>query len=315
MAENTQTTITSWADESFNSEEDDSIHEKLNTILSNIANINTRMEAIEKFIFTKPVTNPKLKQESKVLSDIVKSMSNVTKHIEKDNVSSNTEEESGAGGGGGAAAGGGGGGAITTIVTINFSDLLSLLNISCFTSSYGLQLDNESDSRIFISYIDTITDYIKSKFVIREDKRRIINYNLELFYGKSTYKGIMSTFQINNEEDLCISQIKSQTIPDESEEDFYIRWASMILFQQTFKIYNKKCSNNILHLFEKMFDFSFLELSYNGEDKTNTSVKLTSIFKTYLANIWSYLEMEKECIFHKNGSCKFRHSHGVYCHN
>ena len=261
------------------------------------------MDTIEKFIFTKPVINPKLKQESKVLSDIVKSMSSVTKSIETDIVSNKDECTSG------------GGKSTTHTVTINFSDLLSLLNISCFTSSYGLQLDNEIDSRIFILYTDTIIDYIKSKFVIKEDKRRIINYNLELFYGKSTYKGIMSTFQINNEEDLCISQIKSQTIPDESEEDFYIRWASMILFQETFKIYNKKCSNNILHLFEKMFDFSLIELIYNEEDKTNTTVKLNETFENYLTNMWSYLEMEKECIFNKNGSCRFRHSHGIYCHN
>lgn len=299
-----------WADET-NEYEDDSIHEKLNTLIDMVTTINIRLNKIEnKLNNTTPINiKQKLTEEimdtkiqSQTLSNIVKSM-NDTKDIS--NVGSDELTE------------GNCDDKVLLIKSPTFENILDLFSIPFIITQYGINLENKLDFRLIDSFMDKLKEYTKSKFQISDTKKRIITHNLQQFYGLSIYKGIISTFEIKSKEDLCIAQIKSQTIPDESEQDFIYRSSAMIIFQETFEIYNSKCNNNILRLFKNLFDFSLIELvdeKVSEKEDTRKTVKFKSHYEKTLEDIWSYIEIEKKCYYHKSGRCQYKSDHGIYTH-
>ena len=297
-----------WADET-DEREDDSIHEKLNTLIDMVNTINSRLEIMENKLSSDSTRTPILtkevnynKKQSETLTNIVESM-NTSKELSKVVSCQLTE-----------------GGSCKEPLLIEkqtLENILALFKISFFRTHYGIQLENRLDFRIFDSFMYKLKEYIKSKFQISDDKRRIITNNLKQFYGLSTYKGIISKFEIKSNEDLYIAQIKSQTIPDESEMDFVYRSSAMIIFQETFQIYNLKCENNILTLFKSLFDFSLIELINEpriAKEDIQKTVKFTSFYEKTLEDIWSYIKLEKNCSYYKSGRCQYKSHHGIYTH-
>ena len=289
----------SWADEEFN-EEDDSIHEKLNTLIDMFKNFNDRLKIIEtKLDINKTLSVDSIDEDKKLCAIVDESISS-SKLVS--NISLLTD--------------GGGSSLEPSIPTSSsspFENILDLFKISFYRTPNGINFEKSEDFGLIDIFIKQLLDFIKGKFIISDAKRRIIIHNLKQYFGSSKYKGIMSTFKIVSDDDLLIAQIKPQTIPEESEADFIHRSSAMILFQETFKTYNSKClENNILLLLENLFNFKLIELVDN--DKENPCIKFRSYFINTLEDIWSYLQIEKECVFHKNGKCKFNSHHGIYTH-
>ena len=304
--------VTSWGD--LKNSQDDPINEKLNTLVNLISSINTRLEIIEKYLIPvkeeATIINQELKEElidtkkhSNTLTNIVESMI-ISKEVS--DVSSNQLTD-----------GGGSGDESSKLENLSFNEVLDLFTIPFITTQYGIELENELDFRLFDSFMDNLKGFIKSKFQMSDDKKRIITHNLKQFFGLSTYRGILSRFEINTDEELRIAQIKAQTISEESEEDFIYRWCAMVVFQESFKIYNDKCKNNIMTLFQKLFNFSLIELiDEEISEKGNTckTVKFKLQYENVLEDIWSYLQIERECTYYKSRRCKFSGSHGIFTH-